>query len=137
MCRFVPMFYNAVWICCYVVMLLFKSQSNQIISFFFCLGTRRTTLMLFVITLIYIFSFLPHLLLMIFKTLNIDWLSQYGDTGVMLHNLLIRSYFINSASNPIIYSFFSKNFFSECKYILKKTCRQRTWLQSINHQARP
>ncbi|XP_055896121.1 prostaglandin E2 receptor EP4 subtype-like isoform X1 [Biomphalaria glabrata] len=89
-------------------------------------GTRRTTLMLFVITLIYIFSFLPHLLLMIFKTLNIDWLSQYGDTGVMLHNLLIRSYFINSASNPIIYSFFSKNFFSECKYILKKTCRQRT-----------
>ncbi|CAL1546142.1 unnamed protein product [Lymnaea stagnalis] len=81
-------------------------------------GTRRTTLMLFSITLIYILSFLPHLVLMTLKALGLDTHKLHGEAGELLLNLLIRSYFINSASNPIIYSFFSNNFFKECKKFL-------------------
>ncbi|XP_059155158.1 uncharacterized protein LOC131940492 isoform X2 [Physella acuta] len=80
-------------------------------------GIKKTTLMLFSITLVYILSFLPHLVLMTLKSL--DLLDGADTRGDLVHNLLIRSYFINSVSNPVIYSFFSKSFFRECRYVLK------------------
>ncbi|BFZ05799.1 hypothetical protein BsWGS_08838 [Bradybaena similaris] len=78
-------------------------------------GSRRTTLMLLVITLVYVLSFLPHLVLMALKAVNEDILKGLGTTWELAQNLLIRSYFINSMANPIIYSFFSRNFFRRCR----------------------
>ncbi|XP_012941405.1 uncharacterized protein LOC101850828 [Aplysia californica] len=82
-------------------------------------GALRTTLMFSLITLIYVTSFLPHLALMILKFANPELVSESSDAWELAQNLLIRSYFLNSVSNPIIYSFCSQNFFRECKNALR------------------
>nr|KAG5712473.1 hypothetical protein BaRGS_011447 [Batillaria attramentaria] len=87
--------------------------------------SRRTTLMLFLITVVYVVSFLPYLILMVVKVLDEDSLSGRGDGWELAHNILIRSYFINSMANPIIYSFCSRTFrketnmFLHCRYCKK------------------
>ncbi|CAG5115221.1 unnamed protein product [Candidula unifasciata] len=78
-------------------------------------GSRRTTLMLLMITLIYVLSFLPHLVLMALKAVDGDILAGPSTAWELTQNLLIRSYFINSVANPIIYSFFSRHFFRRCR----------------------
>lgn len=88
-------------------------------------GTRRTTLMLFLITVVYVLSFLPYVVLMVVKVLDEDSLSGRGDGWELAHNILLRSYFINSMANPIIYSFCSRTFRKETNKIVHCRCRQR------------
>ena len=95
----------------------FLGRSNSVQS-----STRRTTLMLFLITMVYLLSFLPYLVLMIVKVLDQDSLSGSGGSWELLHNFLLRSYFINSMANPIIYSFCSRSFRTECSKILRCRC---------------
>ena len=85
-------------------------------------GTRRTTLMLFLITVVYLLSFLPYLVLNILKVLDEDSLSGRGGAWEVIHNVLLRSYFINSMANPIIYSFCSRTFSAECSKVLHCRC---------------
>ncbi|XP_076436806.1 uncharacterized protein LOC143276225 [Babylonia areolata] len=85
-------------------------------------GTRRTTLMLFLITLVYLLSFLPYLILMIVKVMDEESLSGRGGGWELAHNILLRSYFINSMANPIIYSFCSRTFRKECSKVLHCNC---------------
>ncbi|XP_050404068.1 orexin receptor type 2 [Patella vulgata] len=82
-------------------------------------GNRKTTLMLFLITVVFMLSFLPHLILMTLKALDKNSLSGSGGSAELAHNILLRSYFINSATNPIIYSFCSNKFRSECQKLFK------------------
>lgn len=103
----------------------FLGRSNSVHS-----STRRTTLMLFLITLVYLLSFLPYLVLMIVKVLDRDSLSGSGGGWELLHNFLLRSYFINSMANPIIYSFCSRTFRIECAQILRcRCCRQPVFVR--------
>ncbi|RUS69091.1 hypothetical protein EGW08_023146, partial [Elysia chlorotica] len=73
-------------------------------------GIRRTTLILFLISLVYIVSFLPHLVMMTVKALSPQAVAGDGPEWTVVSNLVIRSYFLNSAANPFIYTFLSKNF---------------------------
>lgn len=88
-------------------------------------GTRRTTLMLFLISLVYLLSFLPYLVLMIMKVLDKESLSGRGGSWEVAHNVLLRSYFINSMANPIIYSFCSRTFRKECSRAIHCRCCRR------------
>lgn len=98
----------------------FLNRSDSVNS-----GTRRTTLMLFLITVVYLLSFLPYLILMVVKALDKDSLSGRGDGWEMAHNILLRSYFINSMANPIIYSFCSRTFRKETdKFIHCRCCKK-------------
>ncbi|XP_046574616.1 cholecystokinin receptor type A-like [Haliotis rubra] len=71
---------------------------------------HKTVLMLFLITLVFVLSFLPHLGLMATQAVNKHVFDDLTGAGIAANNLFLRSYFINSASNPIIYSFCNERF---------------------------
>ncbi|XP_067664513.1 orexin/Hypocretin receptor type 1-like [Haliotis asinina] len=78
---------------------------------------RKTTMMLFMITLVFVLSFLPHLAIMAAAANNKDLYSSLQGAQIAAYNLFERSYLFNSAFNPIIYSFFSDKFRRELKII--------------------
>lgn len=84
-------------------------------------STARITFMLIFISVIYIVGFVPHLGLMIFKLLSPDATSKMSMTGRAVFNLFLRSYFLNSAANSIVYSLCDDNFRRDCFKSLK--CR--------------
>ncbi|OWF38832.1 cardioacceleratory peptide receptor-like [Mizuhopecten yessoensis] len=103
-----------------------KSHSNRKISFE--LGRRntsrsnstssvpgnvsRTNTMLFLVTLVFILSFVPYLILAYIRTFQ----SETHNTSSLhkaIQQLFLRSYFLNSAVNPIVYCFVCKHFRQE------------------------
>ncbi|XP_046548872.1 orexin/Hypocretin receptor type 1-like [Haliotis rubra] len=78
---------------------------------------RKTTMMLFMITLVFVLSFLPHLAIMAAAANNEHLYSSLQGAQIAAYNLFERSYLFNSAFNPIIYSFFSDKFRRELKVI--------------------
>ncbi|XP_045180245.2 neuropeptides capa receptor-like [Mercenaria mercenaria] len=73
---------------------------------------RKTTFVMFLVTLVFILSFLPHLIVRQFKS-NFADDSSTGSKAV--YRILTRSYFLNCAVNPIIYSIFDTRFRRACK----------------------
>lgn len=87
-------------------------------------GSRKTITMLFLITLVFVLSFLPHLCVMVARAINGSVYDGIHGAGLIANNLLVRSYFFNSASNPIIYGFCNRRFRSELKQIFRQViCR--------------
>ncbi|XP_055871819.1 uncharacterized protein LOC106058287 [Biomphalaria glabrata] len=82
-------------------------------------GVSRTTVMLIIISLIYVLGFLPYLALAFFKNLAPDSYESMSDFGESLYNLFLRSYFLNCAANPIIYNLCDINFRKECIKLLR------------------
>ncbi|ESP02670.1 hypothetical protein LOTGIDRAFT_171870 [Lottia gigantea] len=74
---------------------------------------NRTTLMLVAISLVFILSCLPYLSISVMKRLDSEYVSSLTEFQLKVHNIFLRSYFINSAANPIIYSFFNARFRTE------------------------
>ncbi|KAK3584525.1 hypothetical protein CHS0354_039259 [Potamilus streckersoni] len=69
-----------------------------------------TTLML-VITITFIVSFLPYLCLVVWRSLSTGFVEyKMTDLQLIFYSTCIRSYFLNSALNPIIYGFFNSQF---------------------------
>lgn len=88
-------------------------------------GIRRTTLILFLISLVYIVSFLPHLVMMTLKALTPQAVDGDSPQWTVASNLIIRSYFLNSVANPVIYTFLSKNFLRRVRGSLSRWSRRR------------
>ncbi|BFZ11018.1 hypothetical protein BsWGS_14057 [Bradybaena similaris] len=92
-----------------------KSESR----FFNRRSTGRISLMLIIISAIYILDYLPHLGLMITKLVSPDLIANMSASGCTLYHLFMRSYFINCAINPIVYSLCDSSFrresFKLCK----------------------
>ncbi|KAH9491994.1 hypothetical protein Btru_029588 [Bulinus truncatus] len=82
-------------------------------------GMGKTTCMLLIISLIYVLGFLPYLALAFFKSLAPESYKSMDSIGESLYNLFLRSYFLNSAANPIIYNLCDVNFRKECLKLLK------------------
>ncbi|XP_052692621.1 uncharacterized protein LOC128170898 isoform X2 [Crassostrea angulata] len=81
---------------------------------------RKTTFMLFTVTIVYILTFLPFCVLSIID-LHRPHL-QMNDASIVelnFYHLLFRSYMLSMAVNPIIFSFLNKHFRSECFSLLK------------------
>ncbi|XP_060588107.1 neuropeptides capa receptor-like [Ruditapes philippinarum] len=74
---------------------------------------KRTTFVMFLVTIAFICSFLPHLIVRQFKSKFTADGSSSGSEGV--YKILTRSYFLNCAVNPIIYSIFDSRFRRACK----------------------
>ncbi|XP_071101332.1 neuropeptide FF receptor 2-like [Haliotis cracherodii] len=66
---------------------------------------RRTTLMLFIISLAFVVSFLPHLSLMAARAIRRDLIDNLEGSALAAYNIFLRSYFINCVANPFIYSY--------------------------------
>ena len=75
---------------------------------------RKTAFLMFCISLAYVLSYLPHLLLMLTRALSDDFVDNMSDTGRAAYKFFIRSYFLQCMINPIIYSACDSRFRNEC-----------------------
>ena len=73
-------------------------------------SARTITLILFLVTLVYILSYLPHCIIFIIRYQNPGLNYQLSNIENSVHQLLLRTYFLNSVLNPVVYSFVSKQF---------------------------
>lgn len=74
------------------------------------LRTKQVTFMLFIITVVFILSFIPHLVLMVYNSMVPEFVIGMTPTGVAFYNLFLRTFVINNMANPIIYGFCDKKF---------------------------
>ncbi|KAK3590703.1 hypothetical protein CHS0354_008042 [Potamilus streckersoni] len=84
--------------------------------------TRKITYILFLITVVYFCSFLPHLILKILAFLKKDFLLRLNFSEAFAYNTFVWSFFINNVANPFIYGFHDKNFKREVKLIYQRIC---------------
>ena len=77
----------------------------------------HTTLMLFLLTVVFCVNYIPYLLVMMMEAI----LSPQAITdllGFTVYHLMLNSMYINSIINPIVYSFCSPQFRSNCRRFL-------------------
>ena len=77
----------------------------------------KTTFMLFLISLVFMLSFLPHVLLKSIRAFDKQFLNRHSTGVLVTYNIFVRSYFINSVANAFIYGFCSPRFRRECQSI--------------------
>lgn len=81
--------------------------------------------MLFLVTAVYLLSWLPFFILRVLHTSGIQsWTNRPAPLKVLEH-FLNHCFYINNAANPIIYSVINKNFRLDCWKILKRLCGLR------------
>ncbi|XP_067666072.1 orexin receptor type 2-like [Haliotis asinina] len=98
--------------------------------------TIKTTVMLFLVTLVFIISFIPHFALQILSIVSPGYLINIhcSQAALVAFKLFLRSYFINCASNPIIYSFCNPKFRTECKTLLGRLFCTSSCCNNANEQ---
>ncbi|XP_060556480.1 cholecystokinin receptor type A-like [Ruditapes philippinarum] len=73
--------------------------------------TIKFTTVMFVITIVFIISFLPHLALSLWRAFRSTYEGETLDgAGLVAFQIGLRSYFLNSAINPLTYGFFNPRF---------------------------
>ena len=80
----------------------------------------RTTVMLIAISAVYILCFLPHLALRIYFKMNTEDFEALDSVGLTFYNLFLRSFFLNSASNAVIYGICDLSFREKCASSFRK-----------------
>ncbi|XP_071093062.1 orexin/Hypocretin receptor type 1-like [Haliotis cracherodii] len=84
----------------------------------------KTLFMLCLITFVFVLSSLPHLSLKATRSVNKQIFKGIQGARLTAYSLFLRSYFINSAANPIIYGFCNLYFRRELRFLWEKvTCR--------------
>ena len=81
--------------------------------------TRKTTFMLFIVTLVYVLTFGPFCVIAIIRLVDPSRLSFGGFIGRTIYQLFLRSYMLSMAANPVIYSFLNRYFRQECLAIFR------------------
>lgn len=80
---------------------------------------RKTTRMLFTISIVFVVSFLPFFVIVLIRSsAGRSFLDSLSDTSVAIVSVFIRSSFISNAANPIIYGLCNRQFRSECKNLI-------------------
>ncbi|KAI8776534.1 octopamine receptor [Biomphalaria glabrata] len=84
---------------------------------------NQTTMVAFSVTIVFIISYLPHLTLMISKlVIFVGFDETVENEGFILYNLFLRTYFINSMCNPIIYGILNSRFRLEIRRLFRSNC---------------
>ena len=80
----------------------------------------KTTIIGFVVTLVFVMSFLPFLSLVGARSFFKDFDYNLKGAAMVAFNVFIRSYFVNSAANPIIYGVLNVRFREESIRLFKR-----------------
>ncbi|XP_052267697.1 G-protein coupled receptor 84-like [Dreissena polymorpha] len=84
-----------------------------------------STLMLFLITLAYVVSFLPFLVIAVLRQTDSKFLMTLNDAGYAVYQVCLRSYLLSCAINPIIYSFCNAQFRKFCLDVFKSQTNRK------------
>ncbi|XP_071099158.1 gastrin/cholecystokinin type B receptor-like [Haliotis cracherodii] len=87
----------------------------------------RTTLMMFFVTILFIVSFLPYITITTASAVDRTLFKGLSGATLAFYTLAVRSYFLSSALNPVVYSICSSGF----RTYLKKRTKE---LVCINRQ---
>lgn len=75
--------------------------------------TKKITLMMFTITVVFVISYLPFIVIsIVHATDDMFWILLSDESAVFV-DFLLRFYLVNNAANPIIYSFWDRKFRKE------------------------
>jgi hypothetical protein len=78
---------------------------------------RRVTKIAFVVSVVFILSYIPHVAISLLTAVKGSFLLEPGPVVSALMPILARSVMINNVANPIIYGFMDKRFRQNCKII--------------------
>ncbi|XP_059175204.1 cholecystokinin receptor-like [Physella acuta] len=99
--------------------ILNRGRSESQVSTISVRKSNRTTVMLASITIVFILSFLPFLAVLFYKFAAPESFNRLSPEVESLCHLLLRSYLLNTAANPVIYNLCDVNFRRECFKLLK------------------
>lgn len=86
----------------------------------------RTTVVLFAVTVAFVISYLPGIVIMICRSVVKDLENRQSLAEQVLSKLFSKFYFLNNAINPLIYSFLNRGFRLRCVALVKQlVCCQR------------
>lgn len=83
----------------------------------------RTTTIFVAVTVAFILSYLPFLIIMIIRNIKKDIEDNMSHDTEVVYKFFSKSYFVNNAINPLIYSFLNRRFRNDVKNLLK--CAKR------------
>ncbi|KAL3858417.1 hypothetical protein ACJMK2_013008 [Sinanodonta woodiana] len=75
------------------------------------------TRVLFIITVVFVCSYVPHLALLTAAFLNKNLLSNLSFAGTVTYQIFRWTFFINNVANPIIYGFYDSKFVREVRIL--------------------
>lgn len=85
-----------------------------------------TTKILFVITMVFMITFLPHLILVPLLILSRSFRNGLGPVTWPIYKIFRRLFFVNQIANPFIYAFFDREFRNCCINFYKNVfCRKK------------
>ena len=88
---------------------------------------KRSALIMFLISLAFILSFVPYLILRSLQTVNSEFVPSMTNTERTVYKTFLRTYWLNCAINPFIYCACAQEFRKECKELWRKIlfCRKQ------------
>ena len=86
---------------------------------------RNTTYLMFIISVVFVLNFVPYLVVVLVREASKDFVAQLSHVGRTAYRFFLRSYFLNAAVNPVLYSIFDRRFRTACR---KCICNIRTLL---------
>ncbi|KAK6180806.1 hypothetical protein SNE40_008792 [Patella caerulea] len=78
------------------------------------LKTGRMTTIFIAVTISFVLSYVPYLVVKILKTNEYCFNSSENRTELLIYNFCVRSTFLSNAVNPVIYGLLSKKFRHDC-----------------------
>ena len=91
---------------------------------------RKATYSMFLISLAFVLSYLPLLLLLLIRSVDSDFESGLSAAGRAVYKFFLRSYFLNCSINPFIYGLSDSRFRESFKEVLQKFCSRLNCKQS-------
>lgn len=85
---------------------------------------RQSAFIMFLISLVFIISFLPYLILRLVEVLDVDHVYSMPDGARAVYKLFLRSYFVNFAANPFIYCACATKFRNDAKLLFVRLFRR-------------
>ncbi|CAG2220137.1 HCRTR2 [Mytilus edulis] len=83
----------------------------------------KTTLMLGIVTVVFVLSFLPFLTVMVIRNIVKNFEDMLSESAEVFYKFCLKSYFINNSVNPIIYSFMNIQFRRDVRKLFSKQTR--------------
>ena len=96
------------------------------------LKSRKATMIAMSVTVVFFLSFLPYLSLITARIVHTDFDKSLRGAALVFYNIFLRSYFINSVANPVIYGVQNARFRTECHRLFRKivSCKRHRPIMS-------
>ncbi|KAK3599623.1 hypothetical protein CHS0354_029079 [Potamilus streckersoni] len=93
--------------------------------------TVRTTAVFFAVTVAFVVSFMPYLIANILKFRKLGFTDTSDHSIYVVYNFCVRSYFVSSLINPIIYGAMNRSFRKECKLTFRRIFQKMCFCSRI------